>query len=264
MIGVAPLPSQTGNTVELGANWRVQFADVDGTPLSMISFRYIDFGAISYKEIFQNVKTILATPLFSAALERTLGVDQSIVDRPINEAANVTIAILQALTYWEPRCEIMDIAFEADALNGHLTVLLQLKIRNVIYGTDTPYTKNHAFTATGTPKLPAPSLPPILEPVEGPPGPQGPTGERGSLWFTGEGAPPAPTAMRPIVSGGTPVPGPVGPKGEAGTRSSIWLQGTGDPTSATGVLPYDMYLNTANGDVWQFDGTTSTWRKLGR
>jgi len=104
----------------------------------------------------------------------------------------------------------MDIAFEADALNGHLTVLLQLKIRNVIYGTDTPYTKNHAFTATGTPKLPAPSLPPILEPVEGPPGPQGPTGERGSLWFTGEGAPPAPTAMRPIVSGGTPVPGPVG------------------------------------------------------
>jgi phage baseplate assembly protein W len=210
-------PEHTG-VATLGANWRVQFADADGIPLNMVSFEVIDFGAISYKEIFQNVKTILATPVFSAALERTLGIDQSIVDRPIDEASLVTVAILDALAYWEPRCEVMNIDFDySDALNGHLGVNLQLKIKNVIYGTNQPYERTHIFE---TPTKVTQELPPMNIPVAGPPGPAGPTGltgQRGSLWYQGAADPP--------VTGLTPDP-----------------------------LPNDMYLNTTSGDVFQFNG----------
>jgi phage baseplate assembly protein W len=212
------LPEDYLGTDELGANWRTQFMDADGIMLSMSSFEVIDFGAISYKEIFQNVKTILATPLYSAALERTLGVDQRIVDLPIDRAAEATIAILDALTYWEPRCEVMNIDFESDVLNGRLTVNLQLKIKNVIYGT------NKSYEATNISALPPEKvkqgLPPMNIPVAGPPGPAGPTGltgQRGSLWYQGTADPP--------VTGLTPDP-----------------------------LPNDMYLNTTSGDVFQFNG----------
>lgn len=160
---------------ELGSNWRLQFLDPDGLPLNMGSFEEIDFGAISYKEIFQNVKTILATPKFSAALERTLGVDQRIVDLPINEAGEATITILDALYFWEPRCEAVNIDFEPDVLSGHLTVNLTLKIKNVIYGTETPYERTNVFPA---PEKTERGLP-MIEIVQGPKGEKGDKGDKG-------------------------------------------------------------------------------------
>jgi hypothetical protein len=210
-----------GGDVELGQNWRISFRDADGIPLNMQSFEVIDFGAISYKEIFQNVKTIVATPIWSAALERTLGVDARIVDLPIGSAAEATVVLLQAIYFWEPRAQVTDIQFDADVINGHLIATLKLNINNVIYGTDTPYTQANIF---GAPSRVVGELPHVNEPVLIP-GPPGATGQRGSIWFTG----------------------------------------AGDPSTAetANVQPMDLYLNTSNGDVWQFiaDGSAATWRK---
>ena len=171
------------NTAPLGANWQLQFIQPDGLPLTMAGLEIIDFGAISYKEIFQNVKTILATPLYSAALERTLGMDQTVVDRPITDAAAITVAILEAVTTWESRHHVRSIDFQADAINGHLVALLQLDIQNVVYGTNTPY------TTQSIPLPPQPTLQPvqglpdmsgtIIPGPPGPPGPQGPQGPAG-------------------------------------------------------------------------------------
>jgi Bacteriophage baseplate protein W len=246
-----------GQMSDLGSNWRVKFYDADGIPLNMVSFDVIDFGAISFKEIFQNVKTILATPIFSAALERTLGLDQTIVDLPISDAApQATIAILAALNAWEPRVQVINIDFEPDVLAGHLICTLQLQINNVIYGSDRPYDRNNIF---GTPTVVQQDLPQIefVEGPQGPPGPPGATGQRGSLWFSGTTSPPS-GALAPMK---IPVAGPPGSPGEAGKRGFIWLSGTGDP-----VTPQDkdMYLNAANGDVWQFDGLTKTWQRTGK
>ena len=179
------------NAAMLGANWRLQFTDMSGVLMNMQSFEAIDFGAISYKEIFQNVKTILATPLESAALERTLGVDQSIVDRPLNNAAEVVVATLDAVNRWEPRCSVANIDFQPDLINGHLTVLLQLNINSVIYGTATPYPAKDI--------LPIPKQePPVTIRVPGPPGPPGPQGQRGTLWFTGDVTPDLYTPTVPL------------------------------------------------------------------
>ena len=217
-----------GQTSDLGTNWRIKFADADGIPLNMVSFDEIDFGAIAYKEIFQNVKTILATPLYSAALERLLGIDQTIVDLPIDQAAQATIAIIDALYFWEPRVEIVNISFSSDVISGHLACNLQLRVKNVIYGTEQPYDRNNIFD---TPARVSQALPPPGEvPVEvGPPGPAGPAG-------------------------------PPGASGQQGQRGSLWFTGSTDPVGVIGALPQDMYLNTTTGGVFQFDG--STWRRV--
>lgn len=218
---------------ELGANWGIQFYDADGSPLTMQSFETIDFGAISYKEIFQNVKTILTTPLMSAALERTLGIDGDIVDLPMGRAAEMTVAVMDALYFWEPRCEIMNIEFLPNTLTGQLRVNLQLKIKNVIFGTDIRYERR---AISDIEPISAPILPPSVKPPEegiivvpGPPGPEGPQGE-------------------------------TGPQGAKGQRGSIWFTGTTDPASVVNVQVNDMYLNTTTAAIFQFDG--SAWRRI--
>jgi len=252
-----PVPINTkfvGAIPNTGANWRLQFCDADGTPLNMSSFEAIDFGAISYKEIFQNIKTILATPLYSAALERTLGIDSRIVDLPVLEASQKTVAVLDAVARWENRCEILKIDFDySDALAGHVGVILGLRIHPVIWGTGENYTAQNVFATPDKVK----QSPPVIVPqpgITGPPGPPGATGQRGSLWFSGSSSPPA-GDMVPIVIQGPPK-GEPGPPGEPGQRGFVWLTGAGDPVTP---LKNDMYLNSTNGDVWQFDGTT--WRK---
>ena len=60
------------------------------------------------------------------------------------------------------------------------------------------------------------------------------------------------------------VPGPQGPqgiKGDTGTRGSTWTNGTSAPTSTSGYLTNDKYLNTSNGDVYNYTG--STWQLVG-
>jgi hypothetical protein len=48
-------------------------------------------------------------------------------------------------------------------------------------------------------------------------------------------------------------------------RGSLWFTGPSDPTStnppAVELQPQDMYLNSTTGDVFQFDGTTMSWRR---
>lgn len=55
--------------------------------------------------------------------------------------------------------------------------------------------------------------------------------------------------------------GPQGIKGDAGTRGSIWKNGTSAPTITSGYLTNDKYLNTSNGDVYNYTG--STWQLVG-
>lgn len=211
-----------GQTNDFGSNWRVQFADADGIPLNMVSFEVIDFGAIAYKEIFQCVKTILATPLFSAALERLLGVDQTIVDLPIDQAALATVAVLDALYFWEPRVEVISVDFESDVISGHLICNLQLKIRNVIYGTEQPYDRNNIFDTPPRVEqhLPSMNVPVLIPGPPGPAGATGATGERGSKWIV--------DIVDPAVSA--------------------------KPEVAT-AIPLDVFLNSVSGNVFQFDGT---------
>jgi hypothetical protein len=157
--------------------------------------------------------------------------DARIVDLPIDTAAEATVAMLQAIYTWEPRAQAVEITFAADVINGHLIAQLQLQITNVIAGTDTPYDRNNIDTSvTFGAYVPPPETWQDVEPhvliVEQP-------------------------VLVPVR--GTP--------GAPGARGSLWFTGSGAPTTIAGVQAQDMYLDGVSGDVYQFDGTTGTWRR---
>lgn len=62
------------------------------------------------------------------------------------------------------------------------------------------------------------------------------------------------------------VPGPTGatgPQGPTGVRGSIWVSGNGAPPSIGTYQAYDKYINTANGDVYTYNGTQKLWTLSG-
>lgn len=62
------------------------------------------------------------------------------------------------------------------------------------------------------------------------------------------------------LTGPTGPRGPQGPQGPTGTRGSTWQNGTSAPTTS-GNLSGDKYLNTTNGDVYNYTGVT--WMLIG-
>lgn len=66
--------------------------------------------------------------------------------------------------------------------------------------------------------------------IKGPQGPQGPQG----------------------VQGTPGTPGAAGTNGTNGVRGSLWYTGTGAPSGITGALAGDQYLDTASGNVYTF------------
>lgn len=56
---------------------------------------------------------------------------------------------------------------------------------------------------------------------------------------------------------GNSMVGPIGPIGPTGVRGSLWFEGAGVPGVIGGALAQDNYLNTTNGDVYNYSG--SSW-----
>lgn len=89
----------------------------------------IDFGARGVEEVLQNVRTYLCTTRFSVVLDRTLGIDARVVDRPINKAkAIISADILGGLPRHEPRAKVLSIAFAGDGLDGVLTPMVKVRV----------------------------------------------------------------------------------------------------------------------------------------
>ena len=127
----------------------VNFIDPSGEPYpyTMADLAEIDFAAAGEREILQNVYRLILTPKYSVPLERTLGMENEVVDAPLTEAPDLLIAeILEVVHFWENRVEILDVSFQADGLAGHLVPTIRLGIRNVIYGTRDPYANHPSWT----------------------------------------------------------------------------------------------------------------------
>lgn len=88
----------------------------------------------------------------------------------------------------------------------------------------------------------------------GPPGPQGPAGPQGPQGVAGNTG--ATGAQGPI--GNTGATGAAGTNGTNGVRGSLWYTGTGAPGTIGGQLNGDDYLNTTNGDVYSLVSGTWT------
>lgn len=90
----------------------------------------IDFGAQGIAQIQQNVRFILTTVMGSVPLDRTFGIDPSLVDAPIPTAqSRLTAEIIRAVRAYEPRARVMQVKYGGDALDGQLipTVVMEVE-----------------------------------------------------------------------------------------------------------------------------------------
>jgi phage baseplate assembly protein W len=84
----------------------------------------IDFGATGVAEVLQNVRTIISTPIYSVPLDRSLGIDFSMLDQPTPASqAKISAALYTVLRKYEPRAIVKKIDFVQsvdEIMNGRL------------------------------------------------------------------------------------------------------------------------------------------------
>ncbi|MDR7865170.1 MAG: hypothetical protein RIN56_00050 [Sporomusaceae bacterium] len=81
----------------------------------------IDFGATGVKEILQNVRTILTTPIYSVPLDRLFGLDATMLDEPLPVAqAKLTAKVIAAVHKYEPRFRVTRVLYDGNAIDGVL------------------------------------------------------------------------------------------------------------------------------------------------
>jgi hypothetical protein len=83
------------------------------------------------EEVAQNVRTLLSTPRGSVPMDRALGIVGSWLDAPTEAAkAAMTSDILDTLTLYEPRIDVVSISYEHDDLTGRLSPRVVFRLRS--------------------------------------------------------------------------------------------------------------------------------------
>jgi phage baseplate assembly protein W len=121
---------------------KLRILDDQGNEITMASVSAVDFGAVSHKEIVQNLRCILLTPQYSVPLNRLLGMEYLFLDMPINQQRDILVAeILEKISIWENRLEVLDVDFSPDAatLEGQTMPVLHVRVHDVTYTDRLPY-----------------------------------------------------------------------------------------------------------------------------
>ncbi len=99
--------------------------------LTMTAPAAVNFApATTEEEILQNVRTILATPVYSVPLDRAFGVNAELLDLPMPVSrAKLTAEIVAAIRKFEPRVEVVKVSFAGDAIAGRLQPTVRLRLK---------------------------------------------------------------------------------------------------------------------------------------
>jgi phage baseplate assembly protein W len=223
----------------------------------------IDFGAVGRFEVFQNVKFILTTAIWSVPLDREFGMDYSMIDKPIPIAeAMLSQEIAMKIALYEPRVRFEEVSFSGDGLQGKLNP----NVRIAILSTDELPSMSRGggeSSLTAVVQI-APTLPSsfleMLAHIQGIPGPQGPQGNAATITVgqTITGLPGTDADVTNIGTSGAAIFDFVIPRGDKGDQGTgITIKGT-VPTSsalpATGNVTGDMWIAADTGHGWSWDG----------
>lgn len=88
----------------------------------------INWTARDKERVVQNIKNLLSTRRYEIAYDRTLGIDPSIIDKPITQAQPLYVAeIYRIITDYEPRARIRSVTVTADA-EGNMQVEVVIEL----------------------------------------------------------------------------------------------------------------------------------------
>ncbi len=98
----------------------------------MATLAEVDFSpSTTYKEILQNVKTILTTTKYSVPLDRNFGLNLTMLDMPVMEAkTRLTGEIVEALRTYEPRVSVESVSYLGNGKTGRLIPNVKVAIKN--------------------------------------------------------------------------------------------------------------------------------------
>lgn len=220
----------------------------------------IDFGAVGRFEIFQNIKFILTTAIWSVPLDREFGMDYSMVDKPIPVAeAMLSQEIAMKIALYEPRARFESVSFSGDGLQGKLNpnvvvaILSTDELPSSVTGGAAVVSPITAATIAGGAAF--------LGVITGVPGPVG----QSATVTVGETITGQPGTDADVENVGNEVNAvleftiPRGDKGDKGDQGTgVTIKGA-VPTSAnlptTGNNPGDMWIAADTGHGWSWDGT---------
>lgn len=81
-------------------------------------------------EIYQNVQTIVSTPVYSVPLNRPFGADAVMLDLPLPVSqAKLAAKLVQAVEKFEPRVSVVKVTFTGDAEAGKLIPSVTFRIK---------------------------------------------------------------------------------------------------------------------------------------
>jgi phage baseplate assembly protein W len=88
----------------------VEVADIE------VGFEYGAGDGATEREIIRNVEMIMATPVGSSPLYRDFGVDNSMLDKPLDVARSLyAVAVMEAVDRWEPRARAEQVTLTPEA-----------------------------------------------------------------------------------------------------------------------------------------------------
>lgn len=90
----------------------------------------VDFSPMTLeKEVIQNVKMILSTPIYSVPLDRAFGTILDAVDAPMPVAkAKISANIVQAIQKFEPRAKVTNVSFSGDEISGIMRPKVRIEL----------------------------------------------------------------------------------------------------------------------------------------
>lgn len=81
-----------------------------------VGFEYGAGDGATEREIIRNVEMIMATPVGSSPLYRDFGVDNSMLDKPLDVARSLyAVAVMEAVDKWEPRARRRQVTLTPEA-----------------------------------------------------------------------------------------------------------------------------------------------------
>jgi uncharacterized protein len=105
--------------------------EVDGETFNATELAGMDWDSTGTKEVLHNIVAILTTEIGTVPLDRNFGLDDSIIDLPINLVVPfMRQEIFLKVRHYEPRAQIHAIRFEGDPIQGNLKPILSVSIAN--------------------------------------------------------------------------------------------------------------------------------------
>lgn len=93
-----------------------------------VGFAYGTGDDATEREIIRNVEMIMATPVGSSPLYRDFGVDNSMLDKPLDLARSLyAVAVMEAVDTWEPRARVEQVTLtpeESGKLRAKAVIVL--------------------------------------------------------------------------------------------------------------------------------------------